>query len=157
MELAESFDAALMMFAVLGYQVEEAHIRNVLRAARRHVRPDGLLVFDVWHGAAVLAQGPEERIRTVERAGGTWVRTSSGRVDAQRHACLVDFHLRHVQAGRTLEEARECHTMRYFFPEELDLLLRESGFRLLRLGAFPAFDREPDHTTWNVMAVAVAV
>jgi hypothetical protein len=43
------------------------------------------------------------------------------------------------------------------FPDEIDQFLNDSGVRLLRLGAFPAFNREPDHTTWNVMAVAVAV
>jgi len=155
-ELGETFDAALMMFAVLSYQREDDDVRSVLCAARRHVRPHGLLLFDVWHGPAVLAQGPQERVRTIEHAGSTWMRTSSGRLDAKRHCCQVDFHLRHLQEGSMLEETHECHTMRYFFREELGLFLNESGFRLLRLGAFPEFDREPDHTTWNVMAVAVA-
>lgn len=56
-----------------------------------------------------------------------------------------------------LAETRESHIVRYFFPDEIDQFLNDSGFRLLRLGAFPAFNREPNHTTWNVMAVAVAV
>lgn len=155
-ELGETFDAVLMMFAVLGYQLEDADVRSVLRTARRHVRPNGFLVFDIWYGPAVLAQGPQERVRTIEQAGSTWVRTSSGRLDARRHCCHVDFHLRHMQGGSMIEETRENHTVRYFFPEEIERFLSDSGFHLLRLGAFPAFDREPDHTTWNVMAVAVA-
>ena len=156
-ELGKTCDAVLMLFAVLGYQTENDDIKSVLQTARRHLRSDGLLVFDVWYGPAVVAQGPQERVRTIEDAGSTWVRTSSGRLDAQRNCCEVDFHLRHMQAGRMLEETNECHTMRYFFPDEIDQFLNDSGFRLLRLGAFPAFNREPDHTTWNVMAVAVAV
>jgi hypothetical protein len=51
----------------------------------------------------------------------------------------------------------ETHVMRYFFPQELRLLLNCAGLRLLRLGAFPDVDRQPDDTTWNVMAVARAV
>jgi hypothetical protein len=46
--------------------------------------------------------------------------------------------------------------MRYFFAPELALFLESSGFRSLRLGAFPNFDREPDETTWNVLATATA-
>jgi hypothetical protein len=113
-------------------------------------------VFDVWYGPAVLAQGPRERVCTIENAGSTWVRTSSGRLDALRHRCHVDFNLRHIHSGRMFEETKESHTIRYFFPDEIEVFLASSGFRLLRLGAFPAFDREPDQTTWNVMAVAVA-
>ena len=154
--LRKTFDAVLMMFAVLGYQTDEADVRRVMRSARQHMHPDGLLLFDVWHGPAVLAQRPEERVRTIEQDGSTWVRRSSGRLDEQQHCCRVEFHLRHMQDGKTLEETEECHTMRYFFREEIVLFLKDSGFQLLRLGAFPEFDRDPDHTTWNVMAVAIA-
>jgi SAM-dependent methyltransferase len=157
LELGETFDAVLMMFAVLGYQTETDDVKSALRAARRHLRPDGLLVFDVWYGPAVVAQGPQERIRAIEDAGSTWVRTSSGKLETLQHHCHVEFHLSHMQGGQVLEETRESHTVRYFFPEEIKRFLNDSGFRLLRLGAFPAFDLEPDHTTWNVMAVAVAV
>jgi hypothetical protein len=40
---------------------------------------------------------------------------------------------------------------------ELDLFLRSSGFCLVRLGAFPSIERDPDETTWNVLGVARAV
>ena len=48
------FDAALMMFAVLGYQLENADVLSALRTARRHLHPGGLLIVDVWSGPAVL-------------------------------------------------------------------------------------------------------
>jgi hypothetical protein len=46
--------------------------------------------------------------------------------------------------------------MRYFFPMELEVLLECAGFTLVRLGAFPDVDRNPDETTWNCLAVARA-
>jgi SAM-dependent methyltransferase len=155
-DLGDTFDAVIMMFAVLSYQQEDAHVRSVLRIARHHLRPNGLLLFDVWYGPAVAAQGPQQRVRTIEQDGNTWVRTSSGRLDNQLNLCHVDFYLRRMSGDRILDEVKETHTVRYFFPDEIEQFLNDSGFRLLRLGAFPAFDREPDHTTWNVMAVAVA-
>src|SRR5262249_7821642 len=48
--LEERFDCVLLMFAVLGYQVEDADIEQTLACARCHLRPHGLLIFDVWYG-----------------------------------------------------------------------------------------------------------
>ena len=154
-DFSETFDAVLMMFAVLGYQLEDSDILGALRTARRHLQPNGLLLFDVWYGPAVLAQGPEERVRTIEQEGQTWIRTASGRLETPRNLCHVEFHLRRVSGDRILEESRESHTVRYFFPNEITRFLDIAGFRCIRLGAFPVYDRDPDHTTWNIMAVAV--
>lgn len=38
-DLGQTFDAVLMMFAVLGYQTENADVLAALRAARPHLRP----------------------------------------------------------------------------------------------------------------------
>jgi SAM-dependent methyltransferase len=156
-DLGQTFDAVLMMFSVLGYQIEDAEVLQALQTARRHLQPNGLLFFDIWYGPAVLAQGPVERVRTIEQANKTWMRTSSGRLEIQRNLCHVEFQLRRMSGDRILEETKESHTVRYFFAKEIDWFLDSSGFRRLRLGAFPEFDWDPDHTTWNAMVVAGAV
>src|SRR5262249_47425100 len=61
-ELGRQFDAAVMMFAVLGYQPTNADVRAALRTAHRHLRPGGLFVFDVWYGPAVLRERPSQRV-----------------------------------------------------------------------------------------------
>lgn len=156
LNLAEIFDAALMMFAVLGYQLENTDVLQTLRAARQHLRPGGVLVFDVWYGPAVLAQRPHDRLATLTTEATTVLRASSGELDVRRQVCTVHFHLWRFENARVLEETRESHPMRYFFPRELELLLEAAGFTLYRLGAFPDIDREPDETTWNVIGVAGA-
>ena len=45
-----TFDAGLFMFAVLGYLLPNEDVMAALSNARRHIRPGGLLVFDVWYG-----------------------------------------------------------------------------------------------------------
>ena len=59
-----------------------------------------------------------------------------------------------IEGKRLVAETRETHTMRYFFPKELDLFLDTAGLAPVALGVFPDFDRAPDETTWNVMQVA---
>jgi SAM-dependent methyltransferase len=156
-ELGRQFDAALIMFAVLGYQHENADVLATLRTARRHLRPGGLLVFDIWYGPAVLRERPSQRVKVIYTADGKKIlRVASGKLDTLRHLCTTDYLLWRWSEGR-LEETTESHVMRYFFPRELELFLQCEHFALDRLGAFPEFHREPDDTTWNVLGAAHAV
>jgi SAM-dependent methyltransferase len=156
-QLEQSFDASLMMFAVLGYQLENRDVLAALRTARKHVRLGGLFIFDVWYGPAVLRQGPSERIKLIPIERGQILRVASGELDVARHLCKVSYRLWRIEGERLIGQTEETHLMRYFFPLELNLFLECSGFNPLRLGVFPEIDRDPDTTTWNVIGVARAV
>jgi SAM-dependent methyltransferase len=156
-DLGRRFDAALLMFAVLGYQLDNSEVTGALSTARRHLNPGGLLLFDVWYGPSVLFQRPSERVKTIPTSTGKILRLSSSELDTSRHTCTVRYHVWKFAAEQLLSETEEEHTVRYFFPLELNLFLRSTAFTLIRLGAFPAFDCEPDETTWNVLVVARAV
>lgn len=152
--LQQHFDAVLMMFAVLGYQLKNADVISALQVARGHLRPDGLLIFDVWYGPAVLRERPSQRIKVIPIPNGTILRVASGELDIGRHLCTIDYHIWRIESGHGLKETDEKHKMRYFFPMELELFLEYAGLKLIRLGAFPEFDHEPNETTWNIMGVA---
>lgn len=156
-ELGKIFDAALMMFAVLGYQTENDDVIRAFKAARRHLRPGGLLVFDVWYGPAVLAERPGQRFRVMHDSGRMVLRTSTGLLDSLRQRCSVQFQMWEISPNGGVKETAEEHLMRFFFPQELDLFLSVSGFRLRRLVGFPDVDCDPDESTWNVAAIAQAV
>jgi SAM-dependent methyltransferase len=153
----DSFDAALMMFAVLGYQLENRDVLAALRTARRHLESGGILIFDVWYGPAVLSEGPTDRFKSTATKEGQILRFASGRIDVQRHLCEVNYRLWKLEGDRVRSQTEETHLMRFFYPLELKLFLECSGFAPIRLGAFPEFDRDPDPTTWNVCGVARAV
>ena len=51
--LETTFDAVLMMFAVLGYQHTTRTSLDALATARAHLDDGGLFAFDVWYGPAV--------------------------------------------------------------------------------------------------------
>jgi SAM-dependent methyltransferase len=157
LNLDERFDAVLMMFAVLGYQVANADVQAALSTVRRHLQPGGLFIADVWYGPAVLTQRPGDRVRVIDLANDERIlRAASTAMDTRAHVCEVGYHVWRLGNGRVLDETREQHRMRYFFPLELELLLAAARFDLLRLCAFPDLDVDPDETTWNVLFVARA-
>ena len=156
LHLGETFDAALLMFAVLGYQVGNAEVQAALSVARRHLRPCGLLFGDVWYAPAVLAQRPAERVKVIAAPGGEVIRVASSDLDTRRDVCTVRYQMWRIEDGRVSAETREQHRMRYFSAPELELFLSSAGFELMRLGAFPAFDDEPSEATWNVAFAARA-
>jgi SAM-dependent methyltransferase len=154
----KSFDAALMMFAVLGYQSANDDVAAALDTVRRHLRPGGLFACDVWYGPAVLAIRPSNQLKEVPlREGGKLLRFASGNLDVARH--VVEVHIRTWQLGGSGEQAEtsEVHLMRFFFPQELAYFLKTARLDLLSLTAMPELDRPAGESTWNVVAVARAV
>ena len=156
LRLPQRFDAALMMFAVLGYQLDNRDVFGALHTARLHLRSGGLIMMDLWYGPAVLHQHPSERVKAMKTPEGQIIRVARSELNVARHACSVTYHIWRIADGRVVAEDEETHRMRYFFPMELHLFLESAGFTLLRLGAFPEFDRDPDETTWNCFGVARA-
>jgi hypothetical protein len=112
---------------------------------------------DFWYGPAVLVERPSERVKVIETSQGQVIRVAAGELDSLHNLCTVRYHVWRIAEGKVSAEVREQHPMRYFFGPELDVLLSAAGLELVRLGAFPAFDDEPDERTWNVALVARAV
>jgi SAM-dependent methyltransferase len=150
------YDATLLLFAVMGYQHANDDVRATLSNARRHLRDRGLLLFDCWFGPAVLLDPPGRRTRVVLTPAGPIIRAASAKLDVRRHLCEVRYRLQ-PQGESPDPPIEESHTVRYFFPMEIELFLESAGFELVRLSAANDIDRDPDGTTWNVLAVARAV
>lgn len=151
------YDAAIMMFAVLGYMSEPGALDRALANVRRHLRKGGLFIADFWYGPAVLTDRPGERARVIELPGRTIVRATRTDLDTFAQTGQVHFTLFEVAEGQPLRQSRETHTMRFFFPQEIAALLRLAGFELVKLCAFPALDRTPTDRDWNAAIVARAV
>jgi SAM-dependent methyltransferase len=156
LELRRTFDAAIMMFAVLGYQVEDDDVLATLKSVRRHLEPGGVLAFDVWHGPTVVAEGPSERRARFERDGVNLERVSRGTLDPKRSTCQVDISLQELNEDGSGNRFTEHHEMRYFFPEEIERFVSEAGFELVALRGFPNPELPPGVEGWSTLGVARA-
>lgn len=149
------FDAALMMFAVLGYQLDDEDVLAALRTARVHLRDGGLLLFDCWYGPAVEHQRPSDRMKSVKGRAENVIRTAKSHLDLERRRITVEFDVQR-RIRQVTRRLQETHELRFFFAADLAGFLAATGFSLQRLGVMPDFDSDPDETAWNVLALARA-
>lgn len=152
--LDRGFDACIVMFAVLGYQTTNQDVAAALDTVRHHLEPDGVFMFDVWNGAAVLNIGPQDRVRTATDGARRLLRFSSGTLDVRRNLCHVHAHQILVAGDHIVSETEETHAMRYFFPLELELLLDHAGFDVMEMAPFDDPQRPLDASAWNMLVVA---
>jgi hypothetical protein len=95
---------------------------------------------------------PGKRERSINTSNGLIQRSVNTELDVRNHLCAVQYQLQ-----GSAETITETHTMRYFFPRELELFLEVTGFTLLSLSPTGTLDREPDGDTWIVNVVARAI
>jgi SAM-dependent methyltransferase len=152
-----SFDVALMNFNVIGYMTSNDDALNALSSARKNLRPNGLFLADFWYGPAVVADTPGENTREFEGGDVRVTRSSSGRHLPDQQCCEISIRVTRLKGDLVFDEALETHRVRYFFPLELELMLRVSGFRLMALTGFPDIDAPASPRKWAAAVVAIAI
>ena len=150
------FDAILCMFASIGYLPNLDETLRAFGAMREHVSNGGLLILDCWNGLAVLTIKPSKRVKTVRRKGLTILRSASPRLDPLHDLCSVSYKVLIRKGPRKIDEFSELHSMRYFYPEEIRLLLKLAGFETVSLHPFLDPIRSAGVGDWNIGAVARA-
>src|SRR5262249_41967904 len=112
--------------------------------------PDGLFLFDVWHGPAVLRERPAVRIKEVEDDATRLTRIAEPELNSQDSIVRVRYTiLAESKNDGRLTTIREDHYMRYFFPTEINLLAHQTGFTVERSEEFLT-GRAPSEATWGV-------
>jgi SAM-dependent methyltransferase len=155
-DVGRTFDAVTALFHVLSYQTTDEDVSRTLEAARRHLEPGGLFLFDFWHTPAILAEGPEARVKEVED-GSIHVRRAVTPDWERANRCIAVNYDYTVTSKAIGEVSRfsETHRMRYFAVPEFTEWLARFGFALKGSFAWLSLAPPSDHD-WNVCLLAVA-
>jgi SAM-dependent methyltransferase len=149
-KLGRTFDAVISLFHVMSYQTTNQALQLAFQVATDHLAPGGLFLFDVWHGPAVLSQGPSERVKEVIDERYRVKRTAQPELDTDCSTVKVIYQLE--CEDRTSGEAvrfSEEHLMRYLFPTEVDLLAQTYDLRRVVTEEFLT-GASPSSSTWGV-------
>lgn len=155
--MGQSFDIALCMFAVLGYQISNEALFSTICTVRKHLREGGLFITDFWYGPAVLRQRPQERVKTVANEKGRIIRLVRSDLDTEQHVVRVNYDVIVINGDRVVEEIQESHFMRYIFRPEIDFYMNQAGFQMIHFCPFGELGKEVDERSWNVTAVSQTI
>lgn len=152
--LARRFDAAIMMFNVIGYLVEREQRAAAMAAVREHLRPGALFVFDYWHGPAVLASPPVETFREIPIEGGELLRAASTEFHPEQRLCDVTMRVWRIEGDRVAGRTSESHRVRFYDEEELRELLAGAGLDLVRTASFSDPGKPATTEEWQALGIA---
>jgi SAM-dependent methyltransferase len=155
LELGEEFDAVVCLFAVVSYQLSDEDVRAALRSFHRHLHVGGLVVFDFWYAPAVLSIGPLPKVKTARRGSCRVERHASPeRLDPDARLNRTRYRVTVHDGDTLLEEFEEVHDVRFFTIEELNVMLEQCRFDVVRVFSGWTDQRDPDETTWTAAIAA---
>jgi SAM-dependent methyltransferase len=156
LKLNQMFDACICMFSSIDYLLTYEDLRRTLRNVRMHLTKDSLFIFDFWNGLAVLTITPSARTKIIDKGAERFIRITVPRLDAMHHLCQVTYHCIVIRKGRVVDEFKENHVVRFFFPKEMEHYLEENGFTFLRMCPFLSVKGRADEKTWHLTAISQA-
>jgi SAM-dependent methyltransferase len=157
LDLGQTFDAVISMFAVISYMTSNDDLISAFRTARRHLQPGGLFIFDAWSGLAVLTERPQDRYKIVEANGERIIRFVHPELKLLQHVVDVNYKVLRLRGERIVDEVDEMHPMRFLFPQEVTYYLTTAGFAVERICPFLRLDEELTERGWELAVVAEVV
>jgi SAM-dependent methyltransferase len=148
------FDAAYCLFDSIGYVQSNEGVQKVLANVYRHLRPDGLFVFEFWHAAAMVRSYELHREREWKTAEGKLKRVATTRLDIARQLAEVNYEFEHTDLNGYIEHFQETQVNRYFLIQEMSLFLEIANLEPLDwLTAYVA-EKPISEDTWHILAIA---
>ncbi len=154
-DLGRTYDGAICMFGAFGYLLGPTDVVRCLRSLRRHLRPDGLFVFEFWQSSGAK---PRPRQDWFHKVGPQYelVRLGESRYDARTRLLPVEFRFFVFRGRRVVDRFDETHVVRTYTLDGMRSLLQRGGFHLL--AAYAATPKEKGlcpvrKETFRIMAV----
>jgi len=154
LKLNQKFDAVISMFAVISYQITNKDLMSTFKTVLKHLKKNGLFIFDMWFGPAVLTQKPSDRFKVIEKNNNERIiRFGTPVLDILDHTVDVKYKIIKLSKDKVLDEVDEVHKMRFLFPQEIELICDMTGFKVLELCPFMNLGRTPTENDWNVTGI----
>jgi hypothetical protein len=116
----------------------------------KHLKPNGVFMFDVWYSPAVYHQKPETRIKRLEDDAIAIIRLAESKMELDNNVVEVNFEvIIKDKATQATESITEKHLMRHFSIPEIKMLATFTGFEVVIAEEFLT-ENTPSEYTWGV-------
>jgi len=149
LNLDKKFDAIISLFHVASYQTSNEDLQQYFETAYKHLNTNGIFIFDFWYGPAVLTDKPTVRIKRIENENYKITRLTEPFFRINENIVDVNFEIIiEDKIYSTKNTINETHKMRYLFMPELELFIKNTGFKIQNSLKWFSFDEKLSEKSW---------
>ncbi|MEG3618536.1 class I SAM-dependent methyltransferase [Magnetovibrio sp. PR-2] len=153
--LGRTVDAVISLFHVMCYQTTDQALMDSAKTAAEHLKPGGVLVFDMWNSPAVLNDPPTLRVKRVQDEKLEVVRIAEPGFCENSNIVDVNYQIFVKRPDEELwQMLDETHSVRHLSETDLRPPLEAAGFDVLGFYDWDTDEAANDYG-WNAYCVAV--
>jgi SAM-dependent methyltransferase len=149
-----SIDVCVLLFDVLSYMNSNEELMDFLSYVKKILANGGLFIFDFWYGPGVINLRPVKRRKEYFLGDKKIVRITKPTHDLNKCMVKVEHEVNVFERNKIVKKIFDIHLMRYFFKNEIDLFLRQHGFKILKFGLWDNVDKLPSVNDWSALVIA---
>lgn len=151
--VAKKFDIVIALFHVMSYQTTNQDLIQAFESASRHLKKDGIFIFDCWYGPAVMHDIPKVKIKCLEDEKIKVIRITEPGIFYNENKVDVKFTLFvEDKKSKNITTLHEDHLMRYLFKPEIENIMNATGFDLIHSEEWLT-SNPISHLTWGACFV----
>jgi hypothetical protein len=145
------------MFNAINYVITYNALEKVFSSVCRHLKNNGLFIFDFRNGITSLRSYSPTRIKWADYNGKRLLRISESELDAMKHLHYTTYTCFIFDKNRIVEQFQDKHIIRFLFPEEVRYFLEKSNLEVIRMCRLLDLNVPADENEWNIVVIAKSV
>lgn len=131
-ESTKKFDTIISLFHVMSYMTSNEDLNQAFTTVSKHLKPNGIFIFDCWYGPGVLHDKPVKRTKAFENEKIQITRVATPGLFPDKNCVDVNFEISILtkSTGNT-QKLHEIHTMRYLFMDELNSMAHNHSLEII--------------------------
>ncbi len=134
-KLDKKFDAAIIFYTAFAYLDSNDDVIKALQSIHKHLKKGGILIIDTMFGWPMLVEGTFDRrfSEKMEKGSRSYEFIDENSLDViDNYLYTTQTHIRKVGTkALPILKDKKATKLRLYFPNELDLFFRLTGFRTM--------------------------
>lgn len=147
-QFPKEFDAAVILFNVLGYCDGYEDVEKVFSSVAKNLRVGGVFVLDCWNSLAVRKSPPQSRWKKFIQGETELYRLTDAQVTGNERVEL-SIELLEVRKDK-IQRATEVHRVHSWELEKLTVIAEKNNLSLVHSGQFPEWNLPVSDDAWSM-------
>tara|TARA_Y100000590_G_scaffold423033_1_gene528374 strand:- start:177 stop:935 length:759 start_codon:yes stop_codon:yes gene_type:complete len=154
LKIKKKFDIVSALFHILSYRIKEGDIKKFFLNSNKHLKKDGVLIFDFWYKPAVLYLKPEKKVKFSSDNKNEVYRVTHPQWYKSKDIIDITYELLIFnKKSKKARMVKEIHKMKYFDMKIIKKYLKKYGFKLLKSLEIIS-NKKISRRTWGALVVA---